>query len=274
MESGLVILHEGTCGTSWYLIYDAWDICPNMVAINLKLCWWFFKQKGCIRSFQLYFSLIQSNDDRLLYKTDIDILLNDKNNKVKSWVKQIQAVLRKKKLTEDGEKRKDRIICRLFIQSKQMLLYVNFYCAVLPLLKRFVLLFQTQKPMIHVLHDEQFSLVKKFLGCFIKPECIKDLWPKKLANLEIKHEMLQKEVFLGQSKDKLLQQQQEPEFVEKAKSAYKNCATYLLEKMPINNSVLRYLSAINPQAQGNVINLCHLKRFPQLISKVPNKEEE
>ena len=86
--------------------------------------------------------------------------------------------------------------------------------------------------------------------------------------------MLQKEVFLGQSKDKLLQQQQEPEFVEKAKSAYKNCATYLLEKMPINNSMLRYLSAINPQTQGNVINLCHLKRFPQLISKVPNKEEE
>ena len=208
MESRLAILHEGTCGTSWYLIYDAWDICPNTVAINLKLCWWFFKQKGCIRSFQLYFSFIQSNDDRLLYKTDIDILLNDKNNKVKSWVKQIQAILRKKKLTEDGEKRKDRIICRLFIQSKQMLLYVNFYCAVLPLLKRFVLLFQTQKPMIHVLHDEQFSLVKKFLGCFIKPECIKDLRPKKLAQ-----EMLQKEVFLGQSTDKLLKKRQEPEFV-------------------------------------------------------------
>ena len=41
--------------------------------------------------------------------------------------------------------------------------------------------------MIHVLHDEQFSLVKKFLGCFIKPECIKDLRPKKLAQ-----EMLQR----------------------------------------------------------------------------------
>ena len=84
-----------------------------------------------------------------------------------------------KKLAEDGQKRKERIIRRLLIQSKQMLLYVYFYCAVLLLLKRFVLLFQTQKPMIHVLHNEQFSLVKKFLGCFIKPECIKDLRPKK-----------------------------------------------------------------------------------------------
>ena len=86
---------------------------------------------------------------------------------------------KKKKLTEDGQKRKERIIHRLFIQSKQTLLYVNFYCAVLLLLKRFVLLFQTQKPMIHVLHDEQFLVVKKLLGCFIKPECIKDLQPKK-----------------------------------------------------------------------------------------------
>ena len=119
-----------------------------------------------------YFSFIKSNDDGSLYKTDIDILLNDKNDKVKSRVKQIQAILRKKKLTEDGQKRKDRIIHRLFIQSKQTLLCVNFFCAVLPLLKRLVLLFQTQKPMIHVLHHEQFSLAKKFLGCFIEPKCI------------------------------------------------------------------------------------------------------
>ena len=62
--------------------------------------------------------------------------------------------------------------------------------------------------MIHVLHDEQFSLVKKFLGCFVKPECIKDLRPKKLAHLEITHEMLQKEVFLEQSTHKLLEKWQ------------------------------------------------------------------
>ena len=55
-----------------------------------------------------YFSFIQSNDDRLLYKTDTDILLNDKNDQVKSRVKQIQAILRQKKLTEDGQEKKKR----------------------------------------------------------------------------------------------------------------------------------------------------------------------
>ena len=79
-----------------------------------------------------YFSFIKSNDDRSLYKTDNDILLNDKIDKVKSRVKQIQTFLRKKKLTEDGQKRKDRIIRSLFIQSKQTLLYINFYCDILP----------------------------------------------------------------------------------------------------------------------------------------------
>ena len=128
--------------------------------------------------------------------------------------------------------------------------------------------------MIHVLHDEQFSLVKKFLGCFVKPECIKDLQPKKLAHLEIKHEMLQKEVFLEQSTHKLLEKWQEPEFVEKAKSAFKNCATYLLKKMPINNFMLRLFSAIDSQAQDNEITLRHLKCFLQLTSNILNKEEE
>ena len=55
---------------------------------------------------QFYFSFTKSNDDGSLYKTDIDILLNDKNDKVKSRVKQIQAILRKKKLRMD---RKEKI---------------------------------------------------------------------------------------------------------------------------------------------------------------------
>ena len=97
--------------------------------------------------------------------------------------------------------------------------------------------------------------------------------PKKLARLEIKQNMLQKEVFLGQSRDKLLEKRQAPEFVEKAKSAYKNCTTYLVKKMPINNSMLRPFCH-RPQAQGNEITPRYLKRFPQLISNVLNKEEE
>ena len=38
--------------------------------------------------------------------------------------------------------------------------------------------------------------------------------------------------------------------------------------------MLRHLSAIDPQAQGNEITLRHLKRFPLLISNVLNKEED
>ena len=53
-----------------------------------------------------YFLFIQSTDDRSLYKMDVDILLNGKNDKVKSRVKQIQAILRKKKLRMD---RKEKI---------------------------------------------------------------------------------------------------------------------------------------------------------------------
>ena len=113
-------MHERYVPTSWLSVLN----CAND----------FLNKKDAYAQF--YFSFTKSTDDGSLYKTNIDILLNDKNDKVKSRVKQVQAILRKKKLTEDGQKRKNRIIHRLFIQSKQTLLCVNFYCAVLPLLKR------------------------------------------------------------------------------------------------------------------------------------------
>ena len=97
---------------------------------------------------------------------------------------------------------------------------------------------------------------------------------KKDRNLQVVHPKQANATLSQFLLEKLLEKRQEPEFVEKVKSTYKNCATYLLRKMPINNSMLRHLSAIDPQAQGNEITLCHLKRFPLLISYVLNKEEE
>ena len=78
----------------------------------------------------------------------------------------------------------------------------------LPLLKRLVLLFQTNQPVIHTMHDEQISLVKRFLCCYVKPQ-YKDLLPENLASFEIQKNILLKNVFFGQSLEKIMTKRNE-----------------------------------------------------------------
>ena len=78
------------------------------------------------------------------------------------------------------EERKMRIIERLFVQRKRTMLILNLYKSVLPLLKKYVLLFEMKKPLIHKLHDQQIELLLEFLGCFLKPETLASVSAKKL----------------------------------------------------------------------------------------------
>ena len=43
-----------------------------------------------------------------------------------------------------------------------------------------------------------------FLGCYVKPELIKDLSYKKLENLELKDDVIMKNKFLGSSAKRLM----------------------------------------------------------------------
>lgn len=69
---------------------------------------------------------------------------------------------------------------QVLFEDKKTLLELHFYSAVLPMLKQYVLLFQSKDPKIHKLHDEQERLIREFLSCFIKPE---DLIDNKGGNL-------------------------------------------------------------------------------------------
>ena len=76
---------------------------------------------------------------------------------------------KRKTLTEDGKKRKERIFDKVLFQEKKTLLVLNFYNTVLPLLKSYVCLFQSSEPLIHKLNDKQ-ELLRQFLSNFVDPE--------------------------------------------------------------------------------------------------------
>ncbi|CAM1154406.1 Uncharacterised protein at_DN2404 [Pycnogonum litorale] len=99
-------------------------------------------------------------------------------------------------MTKEGRERKDRLISRLFFQHEKCLLILNVYASVLPLLKKYVLIFQKSEPMIHKLNDYQVQLLTEFLRCFLKPECLLNIRDTDLVNLELDDNFCRFKIFL------------------------------------------------------------------------------
>ena len=62
---------------------------------------------------------------------------------------------------------------------------LHFYIAALPLLKKYVCLFQTKEPLIHKIYDEQKQLFLDFLSCFMKQELLQAKSLKELIRIHI-----------------------------------------------------------------------------------------
>lgn len=57
------------------------------------------------------------------------------------------------------------------------------------------------------------------------------------------------------------------------RSAYENCAGILQTKMPVNNQLLKSISAIDPLCRGHSLTLKYLCKLPTLITNVFENEE-
>ena len=91
------------------------------------------------------------NEFHETYKGDINNIFNkyELNENTKALINAIQTKMKQKKLTDDGKKRKERIITKLFYKQSTLLLNSNLFLSVLPLFKSFILIFEQKKPLIH-----------------------------------------------------------------------------------------------------------------------------
>ena len=220
-------------------------------------------------------------NDRDAYKVFVDNIVDPLSREARNAIKEIQSKLRVKKLTEDGKKRKQRIVEKIFYQKSKTSLFMGLYLDLLPLFKSFVLMFEQKEPMMHRLHDEQIDLVKTFLACFIKPECLKSLSAKQLADLDVTQSHIHLNVrlmYVGSKAEKTLktlgQSTLREEFLQQVKCAYIATATYMLRKIPLENKLLQCLSAIDPKAQGHSVTFKSLVALQSYFPTVLTSEEE
>ncbi|GBN25381.1 hypothetical protein AVEN_143893-1, partial [Araneus ventricosus] len=229
----------------------------------------------------LYFAFIPHSDKSIYFSILAGIYL-EKNvsSEGKARIKEIHQYLSEKKMTPEGISRKERIVQKLFKERVRTQLVLHFYTAVLPLLKKYVCLFQTKEPLIHKLYDEQEQLFLDFLSCFLKHEVLKRKNVKQLLSLNVSEDevMLKKsKMFLGSAESivsKNLKHDTVVAFLKQANQAYVECAQYLQKKLPLNNSLLQSISAIDPIARGYSVTADRLKRLPKLVTNVLMQEEE
>ena len=116
------------------------------------------------------------------------------------------------------------------------MLTMNFFIAVLPIMKEYVCLFQSREPLIHLLHDKQEQVFKDFMACFVKSENLVHKTAKqlKLLNLDSDEGLFlhYKDMFVGRPTS--------------------TCGKYMQKKLPLDNKLLRTLSSIDPEPGDTV----------------------
>ena len=102
-----------------------------------------------------YFGFLTA-DNKDKYKHILDDVYRRRkvSEQAKEVISGIHVKLAAKRMTEDGEKRKKNCIEKLFHGRVKTKLILNFYVAVLPLLKHYVLLFEMKKPIVFLLFEK------------------------------------------------------------------------------------------------------------------------
>ena len=189
--------------------------------------------------------------------------------------------LKKKNLTEQGRKRKGRIVRKLFTERETTLFYLNLYTAVLPMFKSFVLIFEQKVPMMHRLHDEILELFdRNFLACFVKLEVVsaQGFSPAKLQSLELDKNLLKlSQLHVGNAEEQILKQMAVANvrsLLLKVRKAYVETGLYMQRKLPLKNHVLKCLSVLDPKAQGNTQTFNFFKELKKLFQNHMSTEEQ
>ena len=227
-----------------------------------------------------YFSFIKDKKEAETYRPIYQEVLRRKNVSAESLeqLQNFKVELSKRRMTKDG---KERINDKLFYERRKTKMLLSIYAATLQILKEYTLLFQGKDPMIHIIHDEQTRLLREFLGYFIKPEKLPKGSKKLVAlNLELKDNWLpESEMFMGRTARKVVQKSNIKDYIvkdvlDRLSQAYVNCATKLQQRMPVNNQLLKTLSAIDPSARGHSLTLRYLLNLPTLMTNVFAEDEE
>ncbi|KAK3779227.1 hypothetical protein RRG08_025515 [Elysia crispata] len=135
----------------------------------------------------LYFSWLSVQDKVLYQKKICDIYV--KHQVSASGRHAVMAIMSKLKekvkgMSVLGKNRKERVCHKLFDKRIDIELLTKAITSIFPMFKKFILTFETKKPMVHKLYDEVTDLFRTFLKGFIKAQDLRESG-KKLMEFDV-----------------------------------------------------------------------------------------
>lgn len=119
------------------MIPHRWLSCYDVTVSNKRL----------VDAYTVFYYAFLSPSMKVTYQRIVVLIYHKRNvsDQGKDRLRELQHNLSKKKLTEAGTKRKAVVACKLFKNRRYTRLLISFYVSVLPILKRYVMLYENQE---------------------------------------------------------------------------------------------------------------------------------
>lgn len=195
-------------------------------------------------------------------------------------IKVIQLGQAKQAKSSANEFRKDRLLTALFKDFNKFQCVVELYKGLLEKFEDYTKLYQSEKPLLHTQHEQMFSLVRKLLVLFMKRQHVPDVSVKEMKLLENKvrdkeMQVSNRDLCVGEYCYPLYHRaMKDPkckhwvtDLASKLRTGYGNMAAMLIQKLPLDNVVIKRLSCLHPNAFAD--ESTHAV-FRKLASSLPN----
>lgn len=176
--------------------------------------------------------------------------------------------------------RKDRILLKLFETPSKTRFHIDVYRGILPKFQNFIKLYQSEKPMLHTLHVDMYHLTRDFLALFVKtdamPKSFRVTALKRIdctdASIQVSDRSLTVGCHAYQKYQTLLKSSNKPHwlqlFQQQLRTGYQSACVHLQTKLPLDNTTLSNLSALDPEMHGSESTV--VSGFRALAEKLPN----
>ena len=140
------------------------------------------------------------------------------------------------------------------LESKDLVAQMHFLISVADIFNSFLKFFQSEEPLIHLLHDQLTTLLKMVMGRFIKKELLANKAAKGLSNISLEvleNHLAYKELEIGEQTRReigKLSQENQKKFLLGAKSFLVAATKHLVNKLPLENVILRSCKVLKADA--------------------------
>ncbi|KAL8580377.1 hypothetical protein ACOMHN_037476 [Nucella lapillus] len=212
---------------------------------------------------RLYYYAFLTEAEQSKHRTVVEGLISKHgvSTEAAARIQVIQLNQAKQARSATSDDRKDRLLTALFQDFTKFTPMLGLYRGLIAKLQGYTKLFQCEKPLVHMYHAEMFQLVRKVLLLFMKKKHVPEISLKSLMkmkdNINSRDQQKNDELLcVGQYSfvpftDALKDPKNRhwaKELADNLRKGYVQCATMLLNKLPLTNKTITSLSCLHPEA--------------------------